>query len=81
MDARLGNVAGRELFPQLLNDGRRPHAVETLPRCFLAHRGAEMIAKRHGTLLHRDCITAINVDDIGTKVSDAASNSGGHARL
>src|SRR5215471_8625222 len=58
MDARLGNVPGWELSAQLLDNARRPHAVETLPRSSLADRGAKMIAQGHGNLLHRNCITS-----------------------
>src|SRR5438309_1483552 len=58
MDARLRDETRWELIPQLLDDARRPHRVEALPRRFLAYRRPKMIAKWHGDLLHRHCITS-----------------------
>jgi hypothetical protein len=48
VDARLGDVAGRQPLAQLLHDDHRPSTVEALPRRELARGRAEMIAQRHG---------------------------------
>ena len=47
MDARLGDISRRESLSQLLNDHRRPLAVEALPRGDQVQWRSEVIAERH----------------------------------
>jgi hypothetical protein len=48
MDARPGDVSGGKLIPQLMDDDRRPLAVELFPRGDLVQRRSKVIAQRHG---------------------------------
>jgi hypothetical protein len=52
-----GDIALGKALAKLPHNLCRPHAVQGVPGGLEAHRGAKVIAERHGNLLHHQCTT------------------------